>query len=164
MKIVFYSSDVANFLLQADFKVRKEREVIAELYQNLPMGEPVTKQVFAYRISVLLLTEEERKEMLDFFHDMTVPISFQGIEDEELLKLYFKNIYLHLNFNDDCKYRKIKLRSLLKMFGYKRRSDQLVKNIERTLDTLQIKTYLRGNEPCTIGSASLDDMIIFKKG
>lgn len=165
MIIVFYASDVAKFLLEADFKVRNERKIISKIYHKVPIGEAISERGFSRRISMLLLTDvEERQELRDFYQDMSIPLSLQEYEEEELVRLYFKNIYLHLNFNDDCKYRKIKLRSLLKMFGYKRRSEQLVNNIEKTLETLEIKTYLRGNEPCSISTASLDDVIIFKKG
>lgn len=161
MKILFNSYDVAHFLVQADVKVSQERKIISMIYSTVKIAEKVSEQTFVDRVRLHFLETEDYNEMISFFQGLVVPYQFQE-DEEEMVLFYFKNLYLDLYFNENCSYRKIKLRSLIRMFGYKRRSEQLVNTIEKTLKQLKIKTYLRGNEGCTISSASLNDMIIFK--
>jgi len=59
-------------------------------------------------------------------------------------------------------YSKIKLRRLLNVFGYKRRSAQLVDGIHRTLGALKLKTYLRGYTPCDVADIGIDRMVMIR--
>ena len=61
-------------------------------------------------------------------------------------------------------YRKVKLRKLLRDFGYKRRSEKLTSRIQQAIDKLELKTYLRGYVPCSIDAISLEDVIVIRLG
>lgn len=162
MIIVFSPLDVANFLQRIDVKVGLEREIIAQIYHKVPIGEKISEQDFANRVRLYSLRDSDLKDMNDFLQDMEQEQVFLRQEEEEFVKSYFKNVYLDLNFDNKCKFRKIKMRTLLKIFGYKRRSEQIVRNIENTMRHLNIKPYTRGDCLCEIWYVNLDDTIIFK--
>lgn len=63
-----------------------------------------------------------------------------------------------------CKrgYRRMKLRSLLSAYGYKRRTEKIVNHIKKCLDFYHIQTYLRNGIECDIENINLDDMIVFR--
>ena len=61
-------------------------------------------------------------------------------------------------------YRKVKLRKLLRDFGYKRRSEKLTSRIQQAIDKLELKIYLRGYVPCSIDAISLEDVIVIRLG
>lgn len=84
------------------------------------------------------------------------------INKQGIIESYFKIIKLEFMYVPKKDYSKIKLRRLLKMFGYKRRSAQLVDSIKRTLGALKLKTYLRGYVPCDIAEIGIDDMVMIR--
>ena len=59
-------------------------------------------------------------------------------------------------------YTRMKLRTLLKHYGYKRRSAAITKHIQDCLTFYHIQTCLRGGQECDVKEISLDDMIIFR--
>lgn len=85
------------------------------------------------------------------------------ISDYLGLDLFFKSIRIRILYNEQRKYVRIKLRSLLKQYGYRRRSPQLMQYIDNCLIFYQLQPYLRGGEVCDIRNISLNDMIIFRK-
>lgn len=85
------------------------------------------------------------------------------ISDYLGLDLFFKSIRIRILYHEQRKYVRIKLRSLLRQYGYQRRSSQLVQYINRCLLFYHLKPYLRGEEECEINNISLDDMIIFRE-
>jgi len=82
-------------------------------------------------------------------------------DNEYFFGAYFKLIKLQLLYSG-ISYRKIKLKNLLRDFGYKRRTPELVTNINNVLYTLGLRTYLKGYEPCSIADVSIHDMIIIR--
>ena len=81
--------------------------------------------------------------------------NFQDID------LYFKKIRLRLTVEGKLTVRR-KLSTVLKEYGYKRRSKKLISYISSCLNCYEIDTYLAGNEECNIADVSVDDTIIFK--
>lgn len=79
------------------------------------------------------------------------------------LELFFKSVRIRMLRNGQRRYVRIKLRSLLKQYGYQRRSAQLVKHIDLCLIFYHLKPYLRGSEECEIGDINIDDMVIFRE-
>lgn len=74
---------------------------------------------------------------------------------------YFKFTLLRLKFFTP--FIRIKMRTLLKLYGYKRRSVQLISHINQCMEFYQIQSFLRGGEPCCLNDIHIDDMIIFKQ-
>lgn len=78
------------------------------------------------------------------------------------LDLFFKNVRIRTFYGNGPDYVRIKLRTLLKQYGYRRRSPQLIRYMDTCLDFYQLDTYLRGNVLCDMKDVKLDDMIIFR--
>ena len=71
-------------------------------------------------------------------------------------------VRLQLTYARGKDYRRIKIRILLDKFGYKRRTEQLVEFVERTLGALGLVAYLKDYVPCKILDNKLDDTIIIR--
>lgn len=56
------------------------------------------------------------------------------LSDFSNLDLYFKEVRFRLRFFSDCGYVRIKLRTLLKQYGYRRRSAKLLEHLELSND------------------------------
>ena len=89
--------------------------------------------------------------------------SLYSEEESDCFDAYFKLIWLQLRYSGIA-YRKVKLRKLLRDFGYKRRSEKLTSRIQQAIDKLELKTYLRGYVPCSIDAISLEDVIVIRLG
>lgn len=76
--------------------------------------------------------------------------------------LFFMIMRLRILFVTEQKYVRMKLRTLLKNYGYKRRSDAITAHIRDCLMFYHIQPYLRNGEECNIRDISLDDMITFR--
>ena len=74
------------------------------------------------------------------------------LSDFSNLDLYFKEVRFRLRFFSDCGYVRIKLRTLLKQYGYRRRSAKLLEHLP----------YLRGGIPCKLSEISIDEMVVFR--
>lgn len=97
-------------------------------------------------------------------------IQAQGNElnEEDYLKdnfdmdLFFKSMRLRILYLNKRGYERMKLRTLLSAYGYKRRSPSIIRYIKDCLLFYHIQTCLRGNAVCDIEEISLDDMITFR--
>lgn len=86
----------------------------------------------------------------------------QFLSDFSDLDLYFKSVRFQLRFFSDCGYVRIKLRTLLKHYGYRRRSARLLEHMDQCMAFYRLQPYLRGGVPCSLSDASIDDMIVFR--
>ena len=82
--------------------------------------------------------------------------------EQGVIESYFKIFKLRLTYTPGTDFCKIKLRNLIGRFGYRRRTASLVDCINRTLKSLGLKVYLRGWEPCDIGTVPLGDIIVIR--
>lgn len=87
---------------------------------------------------------------------------FDNRDEDELLKSYFKVIRLRLEYPKDQAYVRIKLRTLIGIFNYKRRSLQLIEKIQKEMKILKIVSYTKGYVECNIAEIKLDEMFIFR--
>ncbi|MCX4299601.1 MAG: hypothetical protein OSJ73_21725 [Lachnospiraceae bacterium] len=78
------------------------------------------------------------------------------------IDLFFKMKRLQILYLDGQDYIRMKLRTLLKAYGYKRRTQELLKYFRECLMFYHMQTYLRGKEECDIGEIRLDEMIIIR--
>ena len=78
------------------------------------------------------------------------------------LDLFFKSIRIRILYGDGNDYVRIKLRTLLKQYGYKRRSQLLLQHINRCMLFYHLEATLRGGVPCSIEDADLDQMLTFR--
>ena len=85
-----------------------------------------------------------------------------SVNEQGVIESFFKIIKLQLTYTPDKAYRKIKLRTLVGRFGYKRRSVNLIVYIDEALEFLGLVTYLRGYVTCNITEIKLDDTVIIR--
>ncbi len=79
------------------------------------------------------------------------------------IELFFKSIRIRILQNEQRKYVRIKLRSLLRQYGYKRRSPQLLAYLNSCLLFYHLQPYLKGDEKCSLEDVNIDDWIIFRE-
>lgn len=84
------------------------------------------------------------------------------VSDYSNLDLYFKSVRLRILLNGKNDYVRIKLRTLLKCYGYKRRSERLVNHITSCMNFYGIKSYIRGGIECDFENINIDDMVTFR--
>lgn len=84
------------------------------------------------------------------------------IEDDFNFDLFFKSIRIRILYIEESGYTRMKLRTLLSAYGYKRRSQDFISYVKKCLNFYHIQITLRGNVPCDVESINLDDMITFR--
>ena len=84
------------------------------------------------------------------------------LHDFSDLDLYFKEVRFRLRFFSDCGYVRIKLRTLLKQYGYRRRSPKLLDHLEQCMTFYRLQPNLRGGIPCELSEISVDEMVVFR--
>lgn len=133
--------EVAMFLKIIDLPYTKEREMIQVI---------VDKDLATFEKMV-----DNELEKLDE-GDSTIN------EQQEALWTYFKVIKLRLLYQQECPFVRLKLRTILKEFKYKRRSEKLMNEIQEILNQLQLETYLKGYITCLVKEIDLDDYIMIR--
>jgi hypothetical protein len=78
------------------------------------------------------------------------------------LDLFFMFLRLRIKYANSQDYIRMKLRTLLSHYGYKRRSQALVEHIRDCMMFYHVQSYLRGDVLCDIREIELDDMITFR--
>lgn len=84
------------------------------------------------------------------------------ISEASDLDLFFKSLRIKILFLGTQNYTRIKLRTLLKKYGYQRRSQKLLQFINKCIFFYHIQPYVRGGVECDIETISLDEMITFR--
>ncbi|MCL2120893.1 MAG: hypothetical protein FWH28_01410 [Clostridiales bacterium] len=171
MKYLYTPYDIAVYFIVSDFNQSYERVVLNSIWEN----EANLLQA-KYRTDKILFKRDVYYELSKFdgsldgidelnllMSDTDHALSLDGtINEQGIIESYFKIMKLELTYVPNREYRKIKLRTLLKCFGYKRRSPQLVENIQRSLETLRLETYLKGYVPCNIAEIDIDDIVMIR--
>ena len=78
------------------------------------------------------------------------------------LDLFFKSIRIRILYAGGNDYVRMKLRTLLKQYGYRRRSQLLLQHIHRCMLFYHLEAAQRGGVPCSIEDVDLDQMLIFR--
>ena len=85
------------------------------------------------------------------------------MRDDFDLDLFFKGLRVQILYLGKKDYVRMKLRTLIAVYGYQRRSKEFVRFLKIRLVFYHIQTALRGNELCDVETMdSLDDMITFR--
>ena len=83
------------------------------------------------------------------------------VTDNFNIDLFFKTLRVKILHIGEKKYSRMKLRTLLSEYGYKRRSKEFLSYIKKCLEFYKIQTSLRG-KICDVSEINLDDMITFR--
>jgi hypothetical protein len=84
------------------------------------------------------------------------------VNDYSQLELFFKKSRIHILYGQGPDYVRIKLRTLLSTYGYKRRSYQIVEHIKFCILVYRFNVTLRDREECDIETCNLDKMLTFR--
>lgn len=76
--------------------------------------------------------------------------------------LFFMFLRLRIKYTNNQDYIRMKLRTLLSNYGYKRRSPGLMEHIRDCMMFYHIESYLRGDVICDVRKIDIDDMITFR--
>lgn len=168
MENLFYSPfDLAVIISSMNFGLQKENELINFIWEN--------EQNFIqpkYRNS-------KRKFVLNIYYwtnylnnKADIDLEFPAVKNDMIsvgaeiaesqyisnfsnIDLFFKSLRIRIIFDNKKGYVRIKFRTLLRQYGYRRRSERLV-------DFYRLKPYLHGGVECDIRTVDIDEMIIFK--
>ena len=78
------------------------------------------------------------------------------------LDFFFKRLRIQILYVGQHDYVRVKLRTLLKAYGYKRRSPQILRHINDCMKVYHLKPFMTGGEACQIGKIDINDMITFR--
>ena len=78
------------------------------------------------------------------------------------LNLFFKSVRIRCLYGMGKEYVRIKLRTLLAVYGYRRRSRLLIRHMQRCMEFYHLKATLRGGTDCDLSTCSLDQMLTFR--
>jgi len=171
MKYLYTPQDIAVFALVSDFTQSDERYIIRDIWENDKRSISAKYRqdfnLFQRHIQLELSKIDGALSDIDelniLMRDTEHTFCIDGsINEYGIIESCFKIIKLELTYVEGKDYRKIKLRRLLKKFGYKRRSSQLIEHIQRTLTALGLKTFLKGHVPCNIEEINIDDMVMIR--
>lgn len=170
MKYLYVPNDIAVFFISADFTISDERKILDDLWQIkdecIWWKYRSNKEKFIRAV----YNEISKYHFCDDYDEINIILSDVGsefylsnsIDEQGAIERYFKTIKLCLTYVDGVDFRKIRLRSLIGKFGYKRRNVVLIEHINKTISTLGLKTFLKGRVPCNIGQVKLDDVVIIR--
>lgn len=167
-KYKFVPSDVAIYIHRSDLRHSEQLKVIKSVFEDYNSDISARYRdnfrLFCSEINnvltLILLNDAEYNEADLILQELNNACLNDDIT-ENLFGSYFKCVKLQLLY-DRIDYRKIKLRTLLKDFGYQRRTAALVQSIEKAINALGLVTYLRDYEKCSVGSIGLDDMVMIR--
>ena len=171
---LFYSAiDIAFILQDMELGCREESKILDLIWDNEKAF--LSKQ---YR-------DSKRKFLLDIYHWKHYILDKNAIDEElDIIKkewdcsdriLQIDQLSDDLsgfdNFFKGCRikilyggsnYMRIKLRTLLKRYGYKRRSSLIIQYIKHSLLFYHLEVTLHGGETCDIETVGIDEMLIFR--
>lgn len=165
----FVPDDIAGYFITADPAHKEQNDILADLFNNHnDLIAPNYRNDFMHfkkSVSDIMILSEADNETFDEVQFIMWEVRESGMmpyeESYNYFSAYFKLIKLQLMYSGiEC--RKIKLRTLLRDFGYKRRTAELVNKINSALEALGLLTYLKNREQCHIGYVDIDDMIMIR--
>ena len=78
------------------------------------------------------------------------------------LEFYLKRMRIVILYHGKQDYVRVKLKTLLRAYGYQRRSAKLMAFLKQGMERYGLVSFLRGNQRCDIKEIRLDDMISFR--
>ncbi len=84
------------------------------------------------------------------------------ISDFSDLELFFKNARLRILYGPGKDYIRVKRRTLMARYGYKRLSPALVEHFYRCTYFYHLRSYVRDGVKCQIEETGIDEMLIFR--
>ncbi len=175
MRELYYTAySVAYFIVSQEMGSKTQMVFLERLYENekeflLPCYKWSKKNFFSdvlYWTDYLVDRVKLDKEFPIIKKDTKASGRSFDIEEKMSvysdINLFFMIMRLRLLYVNNRGYFCMKLRTLLKHYGYKRRSAAITKHIQDCLMFYHIKACLRGGQECDVKDIALDDMITFR--
>lgn len=107
-----------------------------------------------------------RKELqeINAKNDLNLLRAKQALFEMEFyeLEFYLKRMRIVILYHGKQNYVRVKLKTLLRAYGYQRRSAKLMTFLKQGMERYGLVSFLRGNQRCDIEEIRLDDMISFR--
>ena len=173
-ELLYDSQSLACFIIQNEIGTRASMEFIRKVFNEdneflHPLYRNHEKELFSdvlywmdYLYDKVTIDSEFPAIARDFAGSGHTIVKESIISDFSGFDMFFMSMRLNLRFFDSRGYVRIKLRTLLKGYGYQKRSTKLVKYIRDCVTFYRIQSYLRGGEKCDISEIDIDDMITFR--
>lgn len=170
-KYLYTPYDIALFFKWADFTRSDEVSVRNSIWEdgNIAAKYKSNMRLFIRDIERCLEQMDntnyfnEAESINSVLSDIGSNFTIENVIDEEAtIDSFFRIIKLKLSYCDGISYVRIKIRTLLREFNYKRRHPLFVEKLKKSMKSLGLVTYLRGFELCDIGEVNIDDMIIIR--
>lgn len=172
-KYLYTATDIGIYLNNVDLPHSEENKILEKIWNEknevLDFKFRKNKKFFCKSVRkesekyLLNANDNETDSINNILKDIGSSFTIDTIFAEEyVIEAFFKVIKLKLTYTEDINNVKMKLRTLLSYFSYKRRSQQFVDNVKGTLRELGLVTYLKGYELCDVSMIKLDDMIMIR--
>lgn len=174
IELYYNSYSVAYFVVSRQMGAKSQMEFLDKLYeQEYEFLHPIYKRdkkgfisEVLYWTDYLLDKETIDKEYpvveQDFKSSGRHFIKENRISDYPEFDLFFMLLRLRIRYSDGKDYVRMKLRTLLKHYGYKRRNDAIISRFKDCMMFYHIHPQLRDEGECDIRTMDIDDMITFK--
>lgn len=167
-RTLFTPADVAAYILTQNMTNSRTNAVIQDLFYNRhnQIVEKYRSDYVKFKrsiyefVNIYEMNAQEYSEVEFIMNEVNQTEIYQD-ECSDYFAAYFRLIKLKLLYSN-VKYCKIKLRTLLRDFGYQRRTRGLMQNIKSILKELKLVTYLRAYQRCDISEIKLDDMVMIR--
>ena len=175
IELYYDSVGIAYFIDSRSMGARSQLELLERIYAEdntflHPIYRSDKKQFVSdvlYWIDYLI----DRVALDAEFPSIEKDFSYRGKEidrDSFLLSeysnvdLFFMNMRLQIRFTGTQEYVRKKMRTVLRAYGYKRRTAALMNHIRDCMMFYHIQPFLSGERECDIREIRLDDMITFR--
>lgn len=168
-KYKFTPLDFYNYILLYDLRFSEQNRIIEDFFQSHN-----SELASAYRNDLSLLRKEinnikicntaidgELTEVAIILNELKVKYKFAPQKEDYLFADYFKMVKLQLLYSG-VTFKKVKLRTLLTKFGYKKRTEQVRKDLVNAIKKLGLHPYLSKMAECEITKIPLDSIISFR--
>lgn len=174
IQLYYDSYSVAYFMVSQEIGSRTQLELLEKIYnEEFEYLHPYYKGNHKAFVSDVLYWSDYLidKETLDsefpviekdFNATGNVFVKEDLMADYPEFDLFFMIMRLRLLYMNDKGYTRLKLRTLLRKYGYKKRNTEWLEYIKDCMMFYHIQPYLRGGVECNIRDIDIDDMITFR--
>lgn len=175
MAALYYSAlDLAAIIRSMDLGYRAQSELLDQVWEN--------ERAFIQKEYL----DNKRQMIMDVFYWLTylsdkpsIDAEFPVIQrdiaagggklaaeaytaDGSCLDLFFKNARIRILYSGGKPYVRVKRRTLMKQYGYRRMSPNLVEYLHQCIYFYHLQPYVRDRIKCRIEDVGIDEMIVFR--
>lgn len=171
-ELLYTAFDVACIALNLDLSARQTLSIAKKMYdeENTFLAVEYRTKSRKWLLDILYWAEYmQDKITLDAEFPSIQAVSDGKIDIEAMMRedfnidLFFKQLRVKILYLGKNGYVRMKLRTLMTSYGYKRRSKEFIKFIKYRLKFYHIQTTLKGKESCDVETMNnLGRMITFR--